>query len=596
MIRQLSSRLIFILFSLSLCQNLYAANTVQIKIEGIKGELLENVNKTMSLEQQKDHPRLSAGRIKRLHKQSLSDIQEALKPYGYYNVKITSKLTAPEKGQTEWIASYVIDLGKPVTIQAVNVIVLGEGETDEVFQKLRADFPVKVGDTLNHPNYEKGKKALSIIAEERGYFDAQFIKQELRIDEQANTASINLSFDTKQRYRFGEVTFRQDLFNESVLQRYLTFKPNQDFYTGSALLGFKNALANSDYFDNAEVNLMRSSPTADFRIPISVAPEPRKQDIYNFGIGYGTDTGPRGNIEWKRRYLNRYGHSFSAKAQWSEIQKSVTAQYFVPLGQSIDNFMTINAGYIDEHTDTSESEVWLVGLNKHHSRTLFDSKLSEVIGIEYRDEKYAIGSDVGHAKLLMPNINWSYIKADNRIYTLQGVKIQLDVRGAWSHLGSNTSFLQSRLNSTLIRQLFKNGRIIARGDMGYSAISLLDGDFHDLPPSIRFFAGGDRSVRGYDYQSLGPKNLEGQVIGGKHLVVGSLEYEHKIPYLDKWSLATFYDVGNAFNNFAEPRLKHGAGLGLRWLSPVGLIRIDVATALSENNYPLRLHITIGPDL
>jgi translocation and assembly module TamA len=132
--------------------------------------------------------------------------------------------------------------------------------------------------------------------------------------------------------------------------------------------------------------------------------------------------------------------------------------------------------------------------------------------------------------------------------------------------------------------------------MGYSAISLLDGDFHDLPPSIRFFAGGDRSVRGYDYQSLGPKNLEGQVIGGKHLVVGSLEYEHKIPYLDKWSLATFYDVGNAFNNFAEPRLKHGAGLGLRWLSPVGLIRIDVATALSENNYPLRLHITIGPDL
>jgi len=195
--------------------------------------------------------------------------------------------------------------------------------------------------------------------------------------------------------------------------------------------------------------------------------------------------------------------------------------------------------------------------------------------------------------LLMPYINWSYIKADDRLYTRRGHKVQFEMRGALDNIGSNTSFWQARLNGTLIQQIFKKGRVIARGDSGYSFISLLEGNFHELPPSMRFFAGGDRSVRGYDYQTLGPKNEQDQVIGGKYLLVGSLEYEHKI--LDKWHLATFFDIGNAFNGFSES-LKQGTGLGIRWQSPVGLIRVDLAAALSEMDYPLRLHITMGPDL
>lgn len=596
------------LLSLSLCQNLYAANTVQIEIEGkgIKGELRQNVRFNLSLEQQKNHPRLSVGRIRRLHKQAPEEIKRALQPFGYYRVNVTSGLKRSVREKTNWIAKYVIDLGEPLKVQTVDVQIRGDGERDSVFQKLTADFPVKKGETLNHSKYEQAKALLRNIAEERGYFEAEFSKiphtknPQIKIDKQAYTASILMSFDTGPRYRFGDVTFKQDLFDKSVLERFLTFKPNEDFYTGAALLGFKNALVNSEYFDEVEVKSERPSPTrdkpvGDKRVPVIVTLKPRKPNKYSAGIGYGTDTGVRGDIEWKRRYVNRYGHRFSAKAQWSQIRKGVMARYSIPLGLSSDNFLAITASYKDENTDTSESEVWSLGISKHHSRILFNRKLSEVIGIEYRDERYAIGSDVGHAKLLMPNINWSYVNADNRIYTQHGQKIKLDVRGAWSRLGSNTSFLQSRLSGTFIRQPFSltNGRIIARGDVGYSSISLLDGDFHDLPPSIRFFAGGDRSVRGYDYQALGPKNLEGQVIGGKHLLVGSLEYEHKI--YGKWSLAAFYDVGNAFNDFSEP-LKHGAGLGLRWQSPVGLIRIDVASALSEEGQPLRLHITIGPDL
>jgi len=593
----------FFLLVLGVSQNVSATHiAVEIQIEGVKGELLKNVLAYLSLEQQKNHPRLSDRRIQRLHKQAPEEIKLALQPFGYYRVNVTSELTPPKDSDKElnhddkeellWQAKYIIDLGEPLTIQTLEVVIIGDAEQDSVFQKQLADFPIKIGDKLDHSDYEKAKRVLSNLAEERGYFDAQFTQHEIRIDESAYTAHIILSFDSKRRYRFGEVIFKQDLFNESLLQRFLTFKPG-DFYTGSQLLAFKNVLTNSDYFEQVNVDIAHSSSTGDLKLPVDVTLEPRKRNKYAAGIGYGTDTGARGSLEWKQRYINRYGHQFSAKTEWSEIRQSVTARYSIPMGEDIDNFMDITAGYKDESTDISDSEVFLVGISKNHARTLFDFNLSEVIGIEYRDEKYAIGSDIGHAKLLMPNINWSYVKADNRIYTLHGYKIQLGVRGALSNLGSNATFLQTRLNGTFIQQFLKNGRIIAKGDIGYSAISLLNGDFHDLPPSIRFFAGGDRSVRGYDYQTLGPKNFEGQVIGGKNLLVGSIEYEHKI--IEKWSLAIFYDVGNAFNDFSEP-LKHGTGVGVHWQSPVGLIRVDVATALSESGTPFRLHITIGPDL
>jgi translocation and assembly module TamA len=579
---------------LGLYQHLYAAtDTIQIHLGGIEDkQILEQVLASLSLEQQKNQPRLSASRIQRLHKQASEEIQRALQPYGYYRVQVSAKLMPPTAGQTIWQAKYVIDLGPPLKLSAVAIQILGEGGQDPEFQKLLTNLPVKVGDTVNHPNYEKSKSLLREIAEERGYFEAQFTKHQLLIEERAYIASIVLTFDTNQRYRFGEMTFKQDSFEESLLRRFLVFQPG-DFYTSSQLLAFQNALTNSDYFDKVAVEMERSSPTSDKRLPITVTVVPRQPNQYSAGIGYGTDTGIRGSVGWERRYVNRQGQRFSAKAELSEIRTSATAIYSLPIGQKSEDYYAISAGYKDETTNTSASELFKLGLHKNHSRKLLDFPLSEMVGIDYRDEKYAVGSDSGHSKLLMPNISWSYLKADDRIYTKRGHKLQLEVRGAVDSLGSNTSFVQSRLSVILIRQLHETGRIIARGEAGYSFVSLLQGDFHDLPPSIRFFAGGDRSVRGYDYQSLGPTNAEGYVIGGKNLLVGSLEYEHQI--WDKWSLAAFYDVGNAFNDFSEP-LKQGTGLGVRWQSPVGLIRIDVATALSEKGHPWRLHITVGPDL
>ncbi|MDM8564978.1 autotransporter assembly complex family protein [Candidatus Halobeggiatoa sp. HSG11] len=584
---------IYILLLLTITGISYAADKIEITIEGVEGEILQNVKAYLSIEEQKEHPRLSARRVKRLHKQATKEIKQALQPFGYYQAKIiTTDLTeSKQTDHTLWQAKYVIELGEPLKIQTVDINFNGDGNKDKVIPKLLANFPIKVGDTLNHPNYNKAKQLLHSFTEERGYFDASITKHKIYVDEDTYTAKVQLDVDTKQRYKFGEVTFEQKLFDEKFLQRFLTFKTD-DFYVGSKAIALKNNLMGSDYFATANVNLDRTAANEELQLPVNVVLTPLKPNKYTAGIGYGTDTGVRGSLGWERRYLNRYGHRFSSKLELSEIRQSITNRYTIPLNK-LDSFLDITAGYRDETTDISESEVLLLGISKHHSRSIFGTKISEVIGLEYRDERFAIGSDTGHAKLLMPNINWTYIKADNRIYTLKGYRIGLNVRGAMDGFGSNTSVLQTRLDGKFIHKLFKNSRIILRGEMGNSFVSFLDGDFRELPPSIRFFAGGDRSVRGYDYQALGPKNQEGQIVGGKNLLVGSAEYEHKI--LKDWSLAVFFDVGNAFNDTSDT-LKNGAGVGVRWQSPVGLIRLDVAAALSEDSTPIRLHITIGPDL
>ncbi|MBE9562873.1 MAG: hypothetical protein IMF12_08445, partial [Proteobacteria bacterium] len=436
-------KIIYILILSAITGISYAADKIEVTIEGVEGDILQNVKAYLSIEEQKEHSRLTTRRIKRLHKQAPEEIKQALQPFGYYQAKITTaELIEPKQtDHTLWQAKYVIELGEPLKIEEVHINFTGDGNKDKLLPKLLANFPLKTGDILNHPNYNKAKQLLQSFAEERGYFDTIISKHKIYVDKDTYTANVELDIDTKQRYKFGEITFEQKLFNEKFLQRFLTFKSG-DFYVGSKAIALKNSLIGSDYFATADINIDRTAADEDLQLPVNIVLTPLKPNKYTAGIGYGTDTGMRGSLGWERRYFNRYGHRFLSKFELSEIRQSITNRYTIPLSR-LDSFLDITAGYRNETTDISESEVLLLGVSKHHSRSIFGTKLSEVIGLEYRDERFAIGSDTGHAKLLMPNVNWTYINADNRIYTLKGYKIGLNIRGAVDGLGSNTSVLQT---------------------------------------------------------------------------------------------------------------------------------------------------------
>jgi translocation and assembly module TamA len=326
-------------------------------------------------------------------------------------------------------------------------------------------------------------------------------------------------------------------------------------------------------------------------VPIDVNLTPSKRQRWTTGLGYGTDTGPRGTLGLELRRINRRGHRARSEFRLSQIQRSAQASYEIPGPYPRTDVLSFNLGYNREDNDTTQSESLLVGAGLSQAR----GKWREAVALNLQREDFEVGLDHGRADLILPQGTWTLVEADDRIFTTRGHRLQIDLRGTDDALGSNVSLVQGEVQGKLIRSFADHFRFISRAQVGWTETD----QFRKLPATLRFFAGGDESVRGFGYQDLGEHDEAGNVIGGPALLTGSVEVEYQFLeeffHLKKWGVAAFYDTGNASRSFSGS-LESGAGVGLRWLSPIGPIRADVAFALTEPGTPLRFHLTVGPDL
>lgn len=554
---------------------------VSVEIKGVNAELEKNIRLFLSLEQQKDHPLLSQARLQRLHKKAPQEIASALQPFGYYRPEVESTLSQPTPGQ--WLASYTITTGPPVPIAEFNVVVAGEMNADPESKPLLEDLPLRQGAAFNHLQYEALKASLAKFASERGYFQARFVEHRVEVDLKAYEARVHLHFDSGPRYRFGEVALQQDVLKPSLLRRYIPFTKGAP-YTLDALIELQQALNDSDYFHSVEVS-PGQVPAEGVEIPVTVALTPRKPHRYTLGLGYGTDTGARAKFGWEMPRLNRSGHRLSTDVKVSQIGYSVGAHYKVPILNPRTDQLVYSLGEVNEKTDTSDSTVRTVGVSLNRARGMW----RESVSLNYQREEYVVADDRGLSILFMPGVSWTRTWGKDFIYTLDGLRFDIGLRGASDQLISDTNFGQAQGGLKGISSLGQHNRLIAHGRLGATWTE----EFHQLPSSVRFFAGGAQSVRGYAFQSLGPEDANGEVVGGRYLMVGSIELEHR--FNGKWGTAIFYDAGNAIDAL-EDKLERGAGFGLRWQSPIGPVRIDLASAVTRDGHPWRLHINIGPDL
>lgn len=572
--------LLFIFINLY-SNSIFAQINLDIEINGVDTVLEENIRQFLSIEQQKNHALLSEGRLAYLHNKAASEIKMALQPYGYYKPEIKSALSELKPGQ--WQAIYTINSGPPIPVAEFTLRLSEEIKNDPEFQTLLEEISLHIGDTFNHIKYENIKTSLARLAAERGYFNAQFLEHRVEVNLRTYNVRIYLNYDGGIRYRFGKIILNQDVLDPEFLQRYITFKQGEP-YELEALIDLQQALNDSDYFSSVEVSAGKVQ-TDSTEIPIEVKLTPRKRHRYSIGLGYGTDTGARAKFGWEMPRVNKSGHRLNSEAKVSEIGYSVGIQYHVPVLNPRTDQMIYSAGIINEKTNTSDSTVSTIGASLNNSVGFW----RESIALNYQQEEFIVGVDHGLSKLLMPSINLSRTWGNNLIYTVDGLRFDIGLRGASTKFYSDNSFLQLQGGVKAITSLGINNRIITRGRLGTTWTE----DFHLLPSSVRFFAGGAQSVRGYSYQSLGPVDSTGKVIGGRHLMIGSIEFEHSLS--DKWAAAVFYDAGNAYD-YIDDKLEHGAGAGFRWKSPVGPVRFDFASAISLPGQPWRLHINIGPDL
>lgn len=309
------------------CNTLAAQINLSIDVSGIDAELETNVRLYLSLEQQKESPLLTEGRVKRLHSKAPLEIANALKPYGYYRPEISSELTKSDAEQ--WQAIYIIDKGPELSIAEFRLRLGEELQRDSAFSDLIANLPLQQGSTFNHIQYESIKSNLARLATERGYFRARFVEKRVEIDLDAYEARVRIHYEGGPRYNFGEVSLQQDVLEPQLLQRYIPFKQG-DPYNLNQVIDLQHALNDSDYFSRVEVSPGEVEDMTR-EVPINVKLTPRKPHRYTLGLGYGTDTGARAKFGWEMPRLNESGHRLNTDAGVSEIGYSLGIRYRIPV-------------------------------------------------------------------------------------------------------------------------------------------------------------------------------------------------------------------------------------------------------------------------
>ncbi len=565
------------LTGLILCSTGLFAAEPTIEFNGVSGELQTNLQAALSLTA--EPCTAPAWRIKRLFRRSDQELDGAARALGYYQLKVKKDL---QLKLDCWQADFTIEPGQPVTLQTVDIDINGEAHDDPLFIQLLKETPVRSGGQLHHGHYNSLKGKIETLAAERGYFDGQFTTRELKVDPAAGQASIKLHYHAGSRYRIGTLVLEQDTYAPELLERYLKIKAG-DHYDANALQALHQALSGSGYFQDVVVK-QDFQAASNGVINVRVQLVPRKGTAYRLGVGVATDTGPRFSASYEKRRVNRYGHRFESKLILSQADSSLGLEYSIPTQQPHIDQVSLRGSYQQLETDTSSSDITALGLRALGTRNGW----SETRYLDWVSENSVIGSDKTAAYLLVPGISWSRTHADNRMHPRKGSRMSVEARGASEALLSDASFIQLLAGGKWIEPLGE-GRVLIRADSGLS----ITPDLTKIPASYRFFAGGDQSVRGYGYQTLGPRNMANQVTGARYLLSGSLEYEH--PIVGDWSAALFVDAGSAFDDWNDS-LKYSVGVGLRWRSPVGPIRLDFAIPNDTRKDAFRIHFSMGGDL
>ncbi len=551
-----------------------------VQIEGLDGELLANVEALAGIVRASKSGAVRAGHVYRLYEKAPEQIERALEPFGHYRVSVETSL---DSDSSPWVARFVVDPGPPILIDRLDIRISGEAETDSAFQAALANLRLAEGDTLNHPAYESARTSLELLAADRGYLDAVWDSSLVRVDVEAHTSEIVLHLTSGPRFRFGAVSIDQEWVDMDILEPHVGFTAGDPFHV-SYLRDLQSNLAGTTYFANVEIVPRRDLADEDLRVPIEVHASARKTQRYEVGVGYGTDTGPRIRLAVEFRRLNRRGHFADGDARLSTTEQSVTVRYNIPVGFPNPSLWSLTGRYGHIEWVTSNTVQGFVGLSYAH----LWGEVREVFSLRYQRDDFQVAADTGVSRLTQPIASWTYSDADNRLYATRGIGGTVELRGALEDVGSTASFFRAWATAKAIQRLAPKIRGTLRADAGWIGTD----QFRDLPPSIRFFAGGDRSIRGYDYQSLGPVNENGDVTGGNSLLVGSAELEYR--FHEKWAGAVFFDAGNALRDF-QGEIATGTGVGVRWISPVGLVRVDGAFGLKKQGSRFRLHLSIGPD-
>jgi translocation and assembly module TamA len=613
-------------------------DALEVTISGVDGPVLANVRAHLGLVQAEGLDDLSVWRLRQMSGAARDEVRSALRPFGYYRPRVEVRLEEPPAESSTWKALIRIQPGDPVTVSAVNIELIGEGGSDPALADWRSNWPLEPGDVLVHSVYESAWQALDRLAQTRGYFDARFDERRVVVDPDRASAEVHLRFDTGPRYRFGSYSTENTEFSDRLMDRLTIIETDEPYHSGR-LDQQRETLVRSGLFERVIVDPQRHPD--DTRVDLDYRLETRAPNSYRATAGFGTDTGPRVQLGWTRHYLssrgNRFELGFGAQQQNSEFV--LRGEYQHPRGNKPSDFLTIGGLLRSEQDDFSfndenqldpvferfngrrEQAELRVGRLQERRPFATTGPLEERIFIEYLIESFDAFREnslsAENEALLAANpelrpflqtetntlalgANWRLPNISGSGFFAEGQVVEARLRAASESVGSDVTFAQAYVSGRWHAILGDRHKLIMRAEVGYTDVNTRELDLSlddrqlnlsitELPELYRFQTGGDRTVRGYAFEALSTNRN-----GGNHIFGATAEYEFRVA--GNWSVAAFYDIGNAFNDWSDPKLKRGIGAGIRWYSVIGPVQLDIAQALDDAGQPLRIHFTIGTRL
>ena len=557
--------------------------SVQVHIEGKLSEAQStNIRNYLSFSKLDPALPLNEGMFAYYLEKAKKEAATALEPFGYYNTKID---VSGERSAQGWNVRVKAEPGEAVRIDSLDLTYSGEGAEEKNLLQARDKFGPAKGEVFNHSIYEQNKSSLLDLATELGYPRSRYETSRVEVRRSNNSADVFLHLNTDIKYTVASLNFDSTMLDHDLLRRISPVEQG-DALSPHTLTAMRQSLYDSNYFSTVDVSYDLAA-AEDGKVPVEVLTTPAPRNRYGFGLGYGTDTGARATLDYSNRYVNRKGHQLDMRLRPSQRLSSFAGMYGIPIGDPSKDRLTINSAYQTESFANIDTTSWLTKVSREHNW-----KNGQVaVYLQYLDEQYDTGLRSGHASLFIPGISGSLIFADNRINTRRGLRLWASLEGSEDSLMASTSFIQAKAGGKGVYTFFDDWRLITRGQIG----TTWSDDLGDLPPSLRFYAGGDQSVRGYGYKKIAPRDEVDNIIGGRHLMVYSVELERIL--FGSYALAAFYDSAAVMNDFADYTMISGAGIGFHWNAPFGQLRLDLAAPVEDVQLKtIRIHFTIGTDL
>lgn len=563
---------------------------IDVDLVGLDDDEASNARVAMTLARlsEKQRREMSEARLQFLLRRVSAEVSKALEPFGWYSPVVDVRREPSSDGVRIVVA---VEPGEPVTLKTLDADIDGAARDDRFVMRELPKIRPRVGERFIHAEYEAGKARVDRKLAERGYFAAKRTENRVEVRRAAKSADVRLRWSSGPRYAMGEARFGETQFRSGLLDPLVDWAPGDTFHR-NRLLRLQRRLGQLDYFALIEVVPLEDETGDDLRVPIEITTTPAKRTSYTGAVSFGSDTGAGVRGSMNRRWVNARGHKLLADAAWSQRRSLLSTQYRVPSLRRLPGWWSGEAAWTEEDPrDALGFERVSVAAGWQGQREPWTLAARLVFADETTRARTARSLGDPSQLLLYPEVSVAWRQVDDPLWPEDALQVTAALRGGVIDAnGRRDSFAQVELGAQWLTSFDDRQRLIVRADLASTSYG---GDLEQqgFPISLRYFAGGDRSIRGYGYRQIGPR-FEGEVIGGLHRVVASAEYQYY--FRDDWGAAVFVDAGDAFNTRRGFDPKVGVGVGARWRSPVGLVGVDVAQGLdSDAGGGTRLHLSFG---